>query len=162
MNNQALRSIACTLHVFDAWTLGTFETASRKDHITVGLFNRFLRLTNRAIEGMVWMDDNVYEARCVDKHQDRLKDLTKTAITEILCDLRTSQYYAQLIQLRTILYATAEGQRKYALTASDVEVPDTLDDRKIDSFQTYIGALTRQSSEEKQKLEAVITYCWTL
>ncbi|PMD15953.1 hypothetical protein NA56DRAFT_324166 [Hyaloscypha hepaticicola] len=164
MKNQALRSIACILHVFDAWTLSTFETASRsrEDHITKGLFSRFQGLTNRAIENMAWMDDNVYEARCVDEHQNRLEDLTETAITEILCDLRTSQYYAQLIQLRTILYATAEGQRKYALTASDVEVPDELDDRKIDSFQTYIGALTRKSSEEKQKLEAVITYCWTL
>ena len=63
----------------------------------MGLFNLFLGLTNRAIEDMAWMDDNVYEARCVDEHQDRLDGLSESAITEILCDLRTSQYYAQLI-----------------------------------------------------------------
>ncbi len=90
MKNQALRSIACTLHVFDAWMLGTFETASREDHITVRLFNCFQGLTNRAIKDMAWMDDNVYKARCLDEHQNRLKDLSVTAITKILCDLRTS------------------------------------------------------------------------
>jgi hypothetical protein len=156
-----LRNIACALIRLDAWALNTIEHSSTTDPQLVGLFlyNEFKGLASNDVVDLADCDDN-YENRFDDDVQHCLEKLSDGEILEVLCDLRTSTYYAQFIQLRTLLYTTVVAEHLYATNASNA--PNLIIPKRLDWLKTpqeYLKYLTTERLENRQKLKSVIMGC---
>ena len=101
-----------------------------------------------------------YENRFENEIQDALNKLSNGEILEVLCDLRTSTYYAQFIQARTLLYTTVAAEHRYATNtsiASSLTVPK--DYNPLETPQAYLRYLTAEHTENKLKLRSVLMGC---
>jgi hypothetical protein len=125
-----LRSIACALVRLDAMALNTIGHSYTTDPqlVNQSFYGQFKDLVSRDTENLA-DDDGLYQNRFENDVQHSLETLSDDEILGILVDVRTSTYYAQFVQLRTLLYTTADAELRYAskIIASNLVVPETSD-----------------------------------
>lgn len=160
-NISNLRNIACALVRLDAWALNTIGRSCTTDPQLVGVsfYDQFKDLVSKDTRDLA-DSDGLYQNRFENDVQHSLERLSADEILEILGEVRTSTYYAEFIQLRTLLYTTAAAEHRYALNASSLVVPKDSD--WLETPQQYLKYLTMESSETKQKLRSVILGCQAL
>ena len=90
--------------------------------------------------------------------KDRLRGyigrLSEQQLLESVRDSRTSMYYAQLVQLRSLLWEVATSERQYAEKTPDRNIPKHK--AWCETYQEYLGELVVETSEGRQKLKAVV------
>ncbi|CZR66398.1 uncharacterized protein PAC_16299 [Phialocephala subalpina] len=157
-----IRSIACALVRLDIWALNTIESSylSNPQLIGVSYYNQFKALVSKSAQDLANGDD-LYEDRFETEVQRDLERLFDDEILGILCDARTSTYYAQFIRLRILLYTTASTEIKYTADARNVRIPED-DANKWKTPQKYMKYLTIQLSETKLRLRSVVLGCQDL
>lgn len=157
-----MRDIACALVRLDAWALNTIGHACTTDPQIVGryIYNNFKGLVSENTRSLSDYDD-IYENRFENDIQESLEKLSNKEILDILRDISTSNYYAQFVQLRTLLYTTCIAENTYALkNAPNLVIPANL--TWIHTPQQYVKHLTMEVSESKLKLRSVILGCDSL
>ena len=156
-----LRNIACSLVRLDASALNTFNHSctTNPQLVSESFYNQFKDLVSMDFRDFVY-DDGLYQNRIENKIQHELGKLSDDEILGILVDVHTSTYYAQFIQLRTLLYTTVVAERIQAMKASNLVVPQNLN--WLRTPQQYLRHLTSECSETKLALKSVVFSCRTL
>ena len=164
-----LRNVAYALIRLDVWTLDTIveSNAATPQLVALTVYHKFRALVSGDIRDLIddineddMYEDKIYEDKFEKDVQDKLGELSDERVLEILCDLQTSAYYAQFIQLRTLLYTTVQAEHKYATAASDLTVPKKL--VWLETPQHYLKHLVIEISENKMKLNSVVICCRAL
>jgi hypothetical protein len=154
-----LRSIACALVRLDAWALETFEYAAHINDRSQEIYEEFKVVVSNQVKSLA-NHKYRYENRFENEIQHILDKLSNEEILEILCNLQTSTYYAQFIQLRTLVYTIMAAEHRYAINtsiASNLTVPKHFD--SLESPQAYLRFLTMENTDIKLRLRLVVMGC---
>ena len=105
----------------DAWALNTIEHSSTANPQLVGegFYHQFRALISEDVDDLADYDD-IFEDRFENDVGDALEHLSYARSLEIICDMRSSTYYAQFIQLRRLLCTTVSDEHAYALRTEEL------------------------------------------
>jgi hypothetical protein len=154
-----LRSIAFALLRLDAWALETFKYATFVNDRSREIYEEFQAVVSNQVKSLThhkFQYENIFENE-IQRILDKLSD---EEILEILCNLQTSTYYAQFIQLRTSVYTIMATEHKYATNtsiASNLTVPKDL--KHLETPQSYLTYLTSHYTDTKLRLRSVVMGC---
>ena len=154
-----LRSIACALVRLDVWALETFEYAIPVNDRSREIYEEFKAVVSNQVKSLT-NHKYRYENRFENEIQHILDKLSNEEILEILCNLQTSTYYAQFIQLRTLVYTIMAAEHRYATNtsiASNLTVPKDL--KHLETPQSYLTYLTSHYTDTKLRLRSVVMGC---